>query len=84
MLLVFVAGLALPSAFSGKATLFAVSYAAVRFLHLGMYAHAAREGNASWSAIGSFAFTVTIGMALIIAGSFLTRAGRSRRGRSRC
>ncbi len=73
MLFVFVAGLALPSAFSGKATLFAVSYSAVRFLHLGMYAHAARGGNASWSAIGSFAFTVTIGMALIVAGSFLTQ-----------
>jgi low temperature requirement protein LtrA len=71
MLLVFVAGLALPSAFSGKATLFAVCYAAVRFLHLGMYAHAAREGNASWTAINSFAFTVVIGMTLIVAGSFL-------------
>ena len=71
MLLVFVAGLALPSAFSGRATLFAVCYAAVRFLHLGMYAHAAREGNASWSAIGSFAFTVAIGMALIVVGSLL-------------
>jgi low temperature requirement protein LtrA len=71
MLLVFIAGLALPSAFSGKATLFAVSYAAVRFLHLGMYAHAARAGSASWSAIGSFAVTVGIGMALIVIGSFL-------------
>ena len=72
MLLVFVAGLALPSAFTGKATLFAVCYAAVRFLHLGMYAHAARQGNASWSAIGGFTLTVTIGMALILAGSFLS------------
>jgi low temperature requirement protein LtrA len=72
MLLVFVAGLALPSAFSGKATLFAVCYAAVRFLHLGMYAHAARQGHASWSAISSFAFTVVIGMALIVVGSFLS------------
>ncbi len=71
MMLVFVAGLALPSAFSGKATLFAVCYAAVRLLHLGMYAHAARAGNASWSAIGSFASTVGIGMTLIVVGSFL-------------
>ena len=71
MLLVFVAGLALPSAFSGRATLFAVCYAAVRFLHLGMYAHAVRAGNASWSAIASFAVTVTIGMALIVIGSLL-------------
>jgi len=72
MLLVFVAGLALPSAFSGKATLFAVTYAAVRFLHLGLYAHASRRGNASWSAISGFATTVAIGMTLIIVGSFLT------------
>ena len=71
MLLVFVAGLALPSAFSGRATLFAVCYAAVRFLHLGMYAHAARIGSASWSAIASFAVTVTIGMTLIVIGSLL-------------
>jgi low temperature requirement protein LtrA len=71
MLLVFIAGLALPSAFSGKATLFAVCYAAVRFLHLGMYAHAAREGSASSAAISSFALTVVIGMSLIVAGSFL-------------
>ena len=71
MLLVFVAGLALPSAFSGKATLFAVCYTAVRLLHLGMYAHAARAGNASWSAINSFAFTVVLGMTLIVVGSFL-------------
>ncbi|HEY2777759.1 MAG TPA: low temperature requirement protein A [Gaiellaceae bacterium] len=72
MLLVFVAGLALPSAFSGKATLFAVTYAAVRFLHLGLYVHASRRGNASWSAISGFATTMAIGMALIIAGSFLS------------
>ncbi len=72
MLLVFVAGLALPSAFSGKATLFAVTYTAVRFLHLGLYALASRRGNASWSAISGFAITVTIGMALIVAGSLLS------------
>jgi low temperature requirement protein LtrA len=72
MLLVFVAGLALPSAFSGKATLFAVTYTAVRFLHLGLYALASRRGNASWSAISGFATTVTIGMALIVAGSLLS------------
>jgi len=72
MLLVFVAGLALPSAFSGKATLFAVTYAAVRFLHLGLYAHASRRGNASWSAISGFAITVTVGMTLIVVGSFLS------------
>ena len=71
MVLVFVAGLALPSAFANHATLFAVTYIGVRFLHLGLYAHASRRGNASWSAINGFALTVTIGMALLLVGSFL-------------
>jgi low temperature requirement protein LtrA len=71
MVLTFVTGLAVPEAFSSGATLFAVTYAAVRFLHLGLYAHAARRGNASWDAIAGFAVTVTLGMALLIAGSFM-------------
>ncbi len=71
MVLVFVAGLAVPSAFGSEATLFAVAYAGVRFLHLGMYAHAARRGHAKWSAISGFAVTVTIGMALLVLGSLL-------------
>jgi low temperature requirement protein LtrA len=66
---IFIAGLALPSAFRSSGTLFAVSYAAVRFLHLGLYADASRRGNASWSAIIGFAFTVAIGMALLVIGS---------------
>jgi low temperature requirement protein LtrA len=70
MLLILVAGLALPQAFSGYSTLFAVTYALVRFLHLALYAHASRQGNASWTAISGFAVTVVIGMALLIAGSF--------------
>src|SRR3954447_1722146 len=68
--LIFIAGLALPRAFGADATLFAVTYACVRFLHLGLYAHASRQGNASWAAIWGFAVTVTIGMALLVAGSF--------------
>jgi low temperature requirement protein LtrA len=72
MLFVFVAGVCVPSAFGGKATLFAVTYAAVRLLHLALYAHAALRGHASWSAIGGFAFTVAVGMALLVAGSFLS------------
>jgi low temperature requirement protein LtrA len=70
MLLIFIAGLALPHAFGDESTLFAVTYAAVRFLHLGLYAQASRQGNASWTAISGFAVTVAIGMALLVAGSF--------------
>jgi len=72
MLLAFVAGLALPSAFSGRATLFALAYTGVRLLHLGMYAHAARRGNARWESIAGFAATVAIGMGLLIVGSLLS------------
>jgi low temperature requirement protein LtrA len=72
MLLIFVAGLALPHAFGDEATLFAATYAAVRLLHLALYAQASRQGNASWSAISGFAVTVTAGMALLVAGSFLS------------
>jgi low temperature requirement protein LtrA len=76
MVLIFIAGLALPEAFRGEATLFAATYAGVRFLHLALYADASRRGNASWAAIAGFAVTVTIGMGLLIAGSFLEGTAR--------
>ena len=71
MVLIFIAGLSLPHAFADRATLFACSYAGVRVLHLALYAHASRRGQASWSAIAGFATTVAVGMTLLIAGSFL-------------
>jgi low temperature requirement protein LtrA len=71
LVLIFITGLAIPGAFSSQAKLFAVTYAGVRFVHLGLYADASRRGHASWSAIAGFAITVTIGMALLIIGSFL-------------
>ena len=67
---IFITGLAVPGAFGSEGTVFAVSYAIVRFMHLALYADASRQGNASWSAIAGFAVTVAIGMALLIAGSF--------------
>jgi low temperature requirement protein LtrA len=77
MLLIFIVGLAVPQAFGGDATLFAVAYAGVRFIHLGLYADASRRGNASWAAIAGFAVTVAIGMLLLIGGSFLDGVPRS-------
>jgi low temperature requirement protein LtrA len=77
MVFIFIAGLALPRAFADRATLFAGTYAVVRFLHLALYAHASRRGSASWSAIAGFAVTVAIGMALLIAGSFLDEGPRA-------
>ena len=70
--LIFIAGLAVPHAFGNEGTVFAVTYAAVRFLHLALYADASRKGNASWAAISGFAVTVAIGMVLLIVGSFTT------------
>ena len=71
MVLIFIAGLAIPRAFDGEAVLFAVTYTGVRLLHLGLYADASRRGNASWRAIAGFAVTVVVGMALLVAGSLL-------------
>jgi low temperature requirement protein LtrA len=71
MVLVFVAGLALPHAFDDEAPVFAITYAAVRFLHLALYADASRRGNAAWAAIAGFAVTVAIGMVLLVVGAFL-------------
>ncbi|HTP19822.1 MAG TPA: low temperature requirement protein A [Solirubrobacteraceae bacterium] len=74
---IFITGLSVPHAFGSEATLFAVTYAVVRFLHLGLYADASKRGNASWAAIAGFAVTVIIGMALLIAGSFASGAVRT-------
>jgi low temperature requirement protein LtrA len=74
MLFVFVVGVTLPSAFREHATLFALAYAAVRVLHIALYAVASRRGNASWSAITGFAIAVAVGMTLLVAGSFLRQS----------
>src|SRR5437016_3878220 len=73
---ILITGLSLPQAFGAQGTPFAVAYAAVRFLHLVLYADASRRGNAAWSAIAGFAVTVAIGMALLIVGSLLTGTAR--------
>ena len=74
---IFVAGLAVPRAFGSEATLFAVTYAVVRMLHLALYVDASRRGNASWYSIGSFAGTVALGMVLLVVGSFLDAGPRA-------
>jgi low temperature requirement protein LtrA len=76
LVLIFVAGLAIPGAFDGKGPLFAITYAGVRLVHLALYADASRKGNASWEAIAGFGAAVIAGMALLIAGSFLDGATR--------
>ena len=73
---IFVSGLAIPYAFGSASLLFAVTYAVVRLLHLGLYADASRRGNAAWSAIAGFAVTVVIGMALLIVGAAVHGSAR--------
>jgi low temperature requirement protein LtrA len=68
--LILIVGLALPHAFGRDGTVFAVTYAGVRFLHLALYVDASRRGNASLSAIAGFSATVAVGMGLLVAGSF--------------
>src|SRR3954447_22417499 len=76
LVMMFLAGVALPSAFHGEAAVFVASYAAVRFLHLGIYADASRRGNASRTAIAGFAATVGVGMALLAIGAAVGGAGQ--------
>jgi low temperature requirement protein LtrA len=71
MVLIFITGLAVPEAFEQRATLFAVTYTGVRLLHLGLYTHASRRGNASWAAIAGFGTATLVGMGLLIAGSLV-------------
>ena len=68
-LFIFIAGLALPQAYSGRAMLFAASYTVVRLLHLAMYVDASRRGQASWRSISGFAITVLVGMGLLLIGA---------------
>jgi low temperature requirement protein LtrA len=76
LLPIFIVGLTIPGAFGTDAVLFVFAYAAVRFLHLALYAAASRRGHASWDAIAGFAITVAIGMALLIVGAFLPEPWR--------
>ncbi len=73
---IFIAGIALPHVFRGEAPLFAAAYAAVRALHLLLYADASRRGTAARSAIAGFAVTVLVGMALLLVGAFLPEGPR--------
>jgi low temperature requirement protein LtrA len=73
---IFITGLSVPHAFGAEGLLFACTYALVRFLHLGVYAHASRLGAAQWSSIAGFATTVAIGMVLLLAGAVASGTAR--------
>jgi low temperature requirement protein LtrA len=77
MIFTFIVALSLPEAFGEDATVFALAYAGVRVLHLGLYVDASRRGNASVAAIAGFAVTVGIGMALLVIGSLVGDPART-------
>ena len=76
MILTFIVALSLPTAFKAEATVFALAYAGVRFLHLGLYVESSRRGNASVAAMVGFAVTVAAGMTLLVVGSLVGDAAR--------
>jgi low temperature requirement protein LtrA len=69
--LIFLAGVALPRAFTSRSVLFASAYSGVRLLHLALYVDAARRGTASMRAILGFTFSTLAGIALLMIGAVL-------------
>jgi low temperature requirement protein LtrA len=70
LVLIFIAGLAVPQAFGAEATLFALTYSGVRLIHLALYVDASRQGNARWESIVGFAAATLAALALLVLGSF--------------
>jgi low temperature requirement protein LtrA len=70
LILIFLAGIAVPDAFGAEATLFALTYSGVRLIHLGLYVDASRRGNASWESIVGFGAATLAALALLVIGSF--------------
>jgi low temperature requirement protein LtrA len=70
LILIFLAGIAVPDAFGAEAALFALTYSGVRLIHLGLYVDASRRGNASWESIVGFGAATLAALALLVIGSF--------------
>lgn len=70
LVLIFIAGLAVPGAFGEEATLFAVTYSGVRLIHLALYVDASRRGNARWESIVGFGSATLAALVLLVVGSF--------------
>jgi low temperature requirement protein LtrA len=77
LVLIFVAGVALPHAYRSDGEVFAATYAGVRLLHLALYADASRRGGAKWSSILSFTPTTLVAVALLLAGAGLGMTART-------
>ena len=77
LVLIFLAGIAVPDAFGEEATLFALTYCGVRLIHLGLYVDASRRGNASWEAIAGFGLATLAALGLLVVGSFFDLVGQT-------
>lgn len=77
LVLIFIAGIAVPGAFDGEATLFALTYSGVRLIHLALYVDASRRGNARWESIVGFGAATLAALGLLVIGSFFGLAGQT-------
>jgi low temperature requirement protein LtrA len=66
-----IAAICIPEAFGSLATEFAVAYGAVRFAQLSLLAIAGRDDPAFRRSVGGLAVGTTLGVALLVGGSFL-------------
>lgn len=76
LVLMFLAGLSLPGAFTGEATIFVASYCGVRLLHLGTYVEVSRRGNASLRAVLGFAAATLVALGLLAVGAAMHGSAR--------
>ncbi len=77
LVLIFIAGLAVPQAFGDEAVLFALTYSGVRLIHLALYVDASRRGNASWESIVGFGAATLAALGLLVAGSLFGLAAQT-------
>lgn len=77
LVLIFLAGIAVPDAFGAEATLFALTYSGVRLIHLALYVDASRRGDASWEAIAGFGLATLAALGLLVVGSFFDLVGQT-------
>ena len=77
LVLIFIAGIAVPDAFGDEAILFALTYCGVRLIHLALYVDASRRGNASWEAIAGFGLATLAALGLLVVGSFFDLTGQT-------
>ena len=77
LVLIFIAGLAVPQAFGDEAALFALTYCGVRLIHLALYVDASRRGNASWESIAGFGAATLAALGLLVIGSFFGLAAQT-------